>query len=182
MRRNWLVCNSEERAFFPLNHMQSELGCIFLSVYQQYLSIVAHVTCHNYQGKKGLGHTDLNSLPALFTLFERCGLLLGNKRLPKNGVAVWHMLVILISSTDKIFQSTARWFLEMTAPQIQLTEYVPMPQSLLSSAQDIGLSQHPPVLQAQVTDSELWQSKNGHVCFFHSVSPVLLQTAGESIS
>lgn len=40
------------------------------------------------RGKKGFGHPDLSPLPALFTLFKSCGLLLRNKRLQKHGLAV----------------------------------------------------------------------------------------------
>lgn len=43
-----------------------------------------------------------------------------------------------------------------------------MPQSILSTTQDISLNQHPPQLQDKVINSKLWQLKNEHVCFFHS--------------
>jgi len=39
-------------------------------------------------GKQGFGHPDLTALPALFSLFKRYGLLLGNKRLPN---VVWQL-------------------------------------------------------------------------------------------
>lgn len=54
------------------------------------------------RGKKGFGHPDLSPLPALLTLFRSCGLLLGNKRLQKRGLAVEavRFAVLLIPSAD----------------------------------------------------------------------------------
>lgn len=118
--------------YFSLNHVWWDLAFISLSVYQQYLS--KHVTCHNNQGQEGLWPPRSQSPSCSFHSVEDVWVVISEQKTKNVVWQLWHILVILIPSTDtfvvipslysfslqsprdKIFWFTTKWFLEMTAP------------------------------------------------------------------